>query len=334
MRFRYSAKSNHLLLVVTFIAAISASGFVASAQQMRRASSTPPATRTDNVAEDFHDTTINDPYRWLEDQKAPETRAWIDAQNNYTDSVLGSLPGRDRIRQRLTELLRIDVIGQPTVRGGRYFFSKRSATQNQPVIYMRRGLKGQDEVLIDPNAMSADQTTTVNLMDVSEDGKLIIYGVRQGGADEVEVRFMDTDTKRDLPDRMPTARYFGMDMTPDKSGVYYTRFQLPQGSRVYYHKLGTEMASDKELFGAGYTATQIVSPSLSEDGRYLFYYVSYGSSGKTEIYYQNLTENLAIKPLATGMDARFGGQAIGDRFFMFTNYEAPNGKIVEVDLKN
>jgi prolyl oligopeptidase len=131
MRFRNSAKTNTLLLALSLVTSIVASGFVASAQQMRRASSTPPTTRVDNVAEDFHGTSINDPYRWLEDQKAPETRAWIDAQNSYTDSVLGTLPGRDRIRQRITELLKIDVIGQPTVRGDRYFFSKRRADQNQ-----------------------------------------------------------------------------------------------------------------------------------------------------------------------------------------------------------
>ena len=328
MRSKRFTKFSSWLLVLPLVT----SSFVASAQQGRRAGV--PQTRIANVAEDFHGTAVNDPYRWLEDQKAPETRAWIDEQNRHTQSVLGSLAGRDRIRQRLGELLRIDTIGQPTVRGDRYFFSKRRAAQNQPVVYMRRGLKGQDEVLLDPNTMSADQRTSVSLMEVSEDGKMIIYGVRQGGADEVEVRFMDTDTKRDLADRMPTARYFGMDMTPDKTGVYYTRFQIPQGSRVYYHRLGTDVASDKELFGEGYTATQIVSPSLSEDGRYLFYYVSYGSSGKNEIFYQNLAENSPIKPLATGVDARFGGQAVGDRFFMFTTHEAPNGRIVEVGLKN
>ena len=118
-----------------------------------------PATRVDKVTETLHGVTITDPYRWLEDQNSAETRAWINSQNEYTASRLGSLPFRDRIRERLTQLLKIDTISVPIARGGRYFFSKRRADQNQSVIYVRNGLAGKDEVLIDPNTMSADQTT-------------------------------------------------------------------------------------------------------------------------------------------------------------------------------
>ena len=231
----------------------------------------PPKTRLDNVTETRHAVTIADPYGWLEDQDSPETRAWIDEQNRYTQSVIGSLPGRDAIHKRLEQLLKIDVIGIPTARGDRYFFSKRLATQNQSVIYMRQGLKGKDEVLIDPNKMSADQTTSAGIVDVSDDGKWLIYSVRQGGKDETVIRLMDLDSRKDLPDQMTEARYSGFQMLPDKSGIYYSKAIYPEGekrtvSRVYYHVMGTPQADDKMIFGEGYGFTDTVAPDVSLDG--------------------------------------------------------------------
>src|SRR5215472_5862908 len=121
----------------------------------------PPVARVDNVTETIHGVQITDPYRWLEDQNSPETRAWIDAENDYTQSVFSSLPGRDQIHQRLEKLLKIDTIFAPRVRGGRYFFSKRRADQNQPVFYMREGANGKDQVLLDPNTMSPDGSISI-----------------------------------------------------------------------------------------------------------------------------------------------------------------------------
>ena len=325
-----------LLLIVLLVGSAPQASFIASAQ---RSISTPPKTRTDNVSETLHGVSITDPYGWLEEQNSPATRAWINEQNRYTQSILGALPGRDSIRARLEQLMKIDVIGRPFERGGRYFFSKRLANQNQPVIYMRQALNGKDEVLIDPNAMSADQTTSVTLSDVSEDGKWLLYGIRQGGEDELTVRIMDVDARKDLSDRLPRARYFGLNIKPDKSGIYYSKSLFSeqgklQGARVYYHPIGTDPAKDEEIFGKDYGAGQIVSPSLSDDGRYLTIYVSYGSSGKTELFVQNLEKKGPIVPVAKDLDARFSGEIQGDRLFMYTNWQAPNGRIMEVDLQN
>src|SRR5262249_14395067 len=140
--------------------------FVSAEEQTPR---TPPKTRTDNVEETLHGVKIVDPYRWLEDQKSPETRAWIESQNAYTQAVLGAWPGREQLKQRLGELLKVNVIGMPTEHGGRYFFSKRLANQDLSVLYMREGLKGKDEVLIDPHTLSADRTKSVNYMGFSKD---------------------------------------------------------------------------------------------------------------------------------------------------------------------
>ena len=249
---------------------------------------TPPRTATNDVREVLHGVELVDPYRWLEDQKSPETRAWIDAQNEYTQSLLSPWAGREPLKQRLTQLMKIDTLGVPRVRNGRYFFSKRLANQDLFVIYMRKGLKGKDEVLIDPHSLSVDLSTSVTLLDVSEDGTVLAYGIRQGGEDEIAIRLLDVATRKDLPDRLPRARYFGLSLKPDKSGFYYSRHE-PHGPRVYYHAMGTDPASDVEIFGEGYGPEKIIGAGLSEEGRYLLIHVFHGAGArKTEVYFQDV----------------------------------------------
>ncbi len=200
----------------------------------------PPETPVEKVKDVLHGVALVDPYRWLEDQNSPRTRAWIAAQNAYTQSVLKSFPERAALIQRLDALLKVDVQTVPIKRNDRYFFSKRLVAQDQAVLYMRQGLGGKDEVLVDPLAMSPDHTISVAIMTVSDDGKMLAYGVRQGGEDEMAVRFLDVETKKELKDSLPKARYFGIAIKPDKTGIYFTRFEKA-GSRVYYHQMGTEV---------------------------------------------------------------------------------------------
>jgi prolyl oligopeptidase len=154
----------------------------------------PPAARIEDVAETIHGTVVHDPYRWLEEQDSAETRAWIDAENACTQAALGKQPDQEAIAKRLGELIKVDTIRLPIERGGRYFYARRAANQDLFVLYMRRGVKGEEEVLVDPAKLSADHTTSVNFEGVSDDGKLLAYGVRKGGEDEVSLHFLDTDT--------------------------------------------------------------------------------------------------------------------------------------------
>jgi prolyl oligopeptidase len=294
----------------------------------------PPQTRTDSVEDSIHGVEIVDPYRWLEDRKSPETETWIKAENNHTQSILAALPGRVQVKQRLTELNKIETIYPPIERNGRYFFSKRLANQELFVIYMREGLKGNDQVLIDPHPMSPDHSTSVDLMEVSKDGALMAYGVRQGGEDENTVRVLNVEARKDLPDRLPRGRYFGVSFKPDKSGFYYTRHET-EGSRVYYHALGTDPAKDIQLFGNGYGPDKIIFANLSEDGRYLLIQVLYGAAAdRTEIYYQDVAVHGPIKPVVNDLAARFFGTVGGDQLFLRTNWRAPKSRILAVDLKN
>ncbi|MEO8433797.1 MAG: prolyl oligopeptidase family serine peptidase [Pyrinomonadaceae bacterium] len=334
-----SRRTNFLLLLsVLVVALVYQTSFLASAQRALIKSPPPPKTRVENNTETLHGVKVADPYRWLEDQDSPETRAWIGEQNRYTESVLGTLPGRDAIHKRLEQLLKIDTINIPSARGDRYFFSKRAANQNQSVIYMRQGLNGKDEVLIDPNQMSADQTTSVGIGSVSDDGKWMAYTVRQGGKDETIIRIMDVDARKDLSDQMAEARYSGFQVLPDKTGVYYSKAIYPEGekrtvSRVYYHKMGTPQSEDKMIFGEGYGFTDIISPDVSLDGRYLLLYVSHGSSGdNTDIYMQDLKNKGPIKTVVKDMKASFGGTVIDGHLIAATNYQAPNRRIVDIEL--
>jgi prolyl oligopeptidase len=296
-------------------------------------SKTPPKTRTDNVRDTLHGVEIIDPYRWLEDQESPETRAWIDVQNEYSHSFIDTLSGREKLNKRITELMKIDRISMPFERNGRYFLFKRSADQDLYIIYMREGLDGEDQVLIDPHPMSPDHTTSVNLLDVSKDGTVMAYGVREGGEDEVTVKLFDVDKRTNLEDGLPKGRYFGVSIMPDKSGLYYSRHK-EEGSRIYYHAMGTDPSTDVELFGEGYGPDKGISAGVSEDGHYLIIVVWHGSSGdKTEVYMQDLIKKGPIVPIVNDIDARFSPAIGGDKLFIQTNWEAPNGRILVASMK-
>ncbi|UCF19168.1 MAG: S9 family peptidase [Gemmatimonadota bacterium] len=321
-------RSYSLLLTVPLALTALATPLAAQVQ----ATMGPPSTTKSVVVDTLHGVAIADPYRWLEDQEAQETREWIDGQNEYTEALLGELPGRDKITARLTELMKIDVIGAPTARGGRYFFSKRLKDQDLYVIYMREGLDGEDQALIDPHPWSEDHRTSASMMGVSEDGKILIYGVRQGGQDEVEIRFLDVEKRQDLPDKLETGRYFGVSLKPDNSGFYYTRFSMA-GSRLRYHQMGTDPSEDAEIFGEGYGPDKIIAGGLSDDGRYLGIIVLHGSGAtRTELYYKDVGADGPIETIVNDIDARFFPSIAGDYMLIQTNWEAPRERILLAPL--
>ena len=293
----------------------------------------PPAARVEDVAETMHGVVVHDPYRWLEDQTSPETRAWIDAENACTQAVLSKLPGQEAIAKRLGELIKVDTVGLPTERGGRYFYAKRAANQDLFVLYMRRGAKGAEEVLVDPATMSADHTTSVNFEGISDDGQLVGYGVRKGGEDEVSLHFLNSDTRKELRDVLPRARYISApSFKKDKSGFYYSKL-TEQGPRAYYHTMGTDAAQDVKIFGDGYGLDKILAVDISEDGRYLVFTIFYGSScDRSELYFQDLKTGGPIVPVATTVDGCFQGSIADDTLYMQTNWKAPKWRVLAVPL--
>ena len=291
-----------------------------------------PQTEERPVTETLHGVTVSDPYRWLEDQEAPDTRAWIEKQNAYTDAVLGSRPEVSLFAPRLQQLMSTDQFTTPLSRGGRYFFTRRKVGEDLFSIYMREGANGQDQLLIDPAPMSADHTVSVGIDDVSPDGKMIAYHVRKGGADEVEVRFFDVDARRDVGAPLASARYYGTSITNDKQSVIYTR-QFETGPRMFRRALtGGE---ETKIFGDGYTADKIIYNSLSDDGRYLIAHVLYGSSPKkTEIYVDDLTDDAPMKTAVNDLDVRSYAEMAGDSLVIQTNWNAPNDRLMVVSAAN
>lgn len=319
-----------MLLKKTLVAFLVLACLVAAVPAQKRG--TPPQTRVQPVTETIHGTTITDPYRWLEDQNSPETRAWINSQNEYTKSLLDSFPGRARIHERLEQLMKIDVIAPPFERGGKYFIRRRRADQNQFVISVRKGIDGKDDVLIDGNTLSQDQTTSANILDVTANGKLMAYGIREGGQDEQSVRVMDVETKKDLPVKLPSARYFGVSLKNDGSGLYYCRFGT-EGPRLFYHQMSASDSPDQELFGKGYGPSTIIGVSITDDGKYLSAVVSFGSSAdKSEIWVQDLKKGGPLTAIVKDVPARFSPSIAGDTMFVHTNLNAQNGKIMAIDL--
>ena len=290
----------------------------------------PPPTAVQDIVDTLHGVTVPDPYRWLEDQEAPATRTWIDAQNAYTDTLLEALPGRERLRDVAGGVLKRDVVGLPSERGGRYFFSRRRADQQLAVVYVRDGLHGDDRVLIDPHPLSPDHTTSVALRDISHDGRLVAYAVREGGVDEVSIRLRNVDTGADLPDVLPPARYGEVALAPDGRGFYYERYG-DVTPRVMYHALGADSATDRQLFGAGYALHHIPVTLLSDDGRWLVVHVIEGSSGPTEIHVKDLASDAPFRTAIADGVSESWAEFAGDRLVITTNLDAPNKRVVLAD---
>ncbi len=298
---------------------------------------TPPPTKTDDVVDVLHGVRVPDPYRWLEDQEAQETRAWIDAQNSYTDGVFEQIPGRARLTALATQLLRVDAQGTPREKGGRYFYSKRSRDDDLAIQYYSDGYGGEEHVLLDPHEMSDDHTTSVGVVEISSDGEVLVYSVREGGVDETELRVRDVDTGEDFPDAFPPARYGSVSLTPDKGGLYYGKFGS-QEPRLYFHRMGTDPSQDIEIFGEGYSQADIPIAILSPDGEWMLVTVIHGSSGPTELYLQRMGSDGQprgewIEIINDDVSRTFGGFA-GDKLLLTTDLDAPNSRVMVADLDN
>jgi prolyl oligopeptidase len=283
------------------------------------------------VYDTIHGVELVDDYRWLEDQDAPETRAWIEAQNAYTDSFLDQVQGREIIGQELSALMKVETMSAPRIRGGRYFFTKRSPDQDFPVIFMREGAEGEDRVLIDPNGWEGETARSAQMLDVSRDGTILAYAIREGGQDEIELRFLDVDAGTELPDGLEKARYMGGALTPDKRTLYYSRHG-DAGPRIYRHRMGTLQSADQVVFGDAYGIGDILYAQLSDDGRYLLITVAHGSAGFQELYLMDLARGGSVATVVEGIESNFNAAFAGDLLVVQTDYQAPKGRVLVASL--
>jgi prolyl oligopeptidase len=297
-----------------------------------------PETAKHPVTETLHGDTVTDDYRWLEKQQDAATRSWIDEQNAYTDEYLQQVTIRPEIKAELTKLERVETYSMPVKRGNFYFFKKRMANENQGSIYVRRGASGADERLVDATKLSADQNASVGILDVTNDGSLLAYGIRQGGADEEEVHLIDVATLKELPDRLTSQRYFGMQISPDKKGLYYAVFHH-SGTLVYWHAFGTEQSADKMIFGKEYKGQplgelDLIGVSTSDNGNWLILTIDRGvPATREDILLKDLRQpDTPLVPLIYGIDNRFNLIDTGtDTFLVETDMGAPKRRILRAD---
>ena len=215
----------------------------------------PPVSEQERVTEILHGVAVTDPYRWLEDQDSPRTRVWIEEQTRYARSYLHEIPGRELIRRRIREFLAVETYDSLQKVGSRYFFRKRLPHQEQPCIYMREGADGEDQLLIDPLERGTGKYTAVKPLQVSPDGRLLLYEVKEGGERTGTFELLDIDTRKRLPDFLPRGYLRGFAFAPDGKSFYYVHEAIdaerPFYRAAYHHVLGTPFSDDQEIFFAG-----------------------------------------------------------------------------------
>ena len=308
-----------------------------------------PETRKDPIVEDHFGVSIADPYRWLEDDNSAETKAWVEAQNKVTFAYLESLPMRDRITKRLTELWTYERYGLPHKEGPWYVFSRFAEGNKQPIVYRAKTLNAppvKENILIDPHAFAADGTIAISGLGFTKDGSKVAYGVSAGGSDWIEWRVRDVASATDLPDVIKWSKFSGASWLPDGSGFYYSRFAEPktgdelqavnQNQKVYFHRLGTPQSADTLVYERPDQPDWMFSADVTEDGRYLLIYQFEGTEPKNRIFVRDLAQpDSPFRPLVDAFDAEYA--VVGndeDTFYVRTNNGAPRARLVAIDLES
>ena len=302
----------------------------------------PPETARDPVVDTLHGVAIADDYRWLEDQDSPETRAWIAEQNAYAERIVGDTPLRRDLEARLRELMDVPGALFPRRAGDFEYFAFRAPGREVAAIVRRPAPEepqrdpidpsGDFEVVIDPLDIHPDGTTSVSIRDFSPDGDLMMYAIRDGGQDEVQIRIRDLATGEDLPDRLPNFLYGSTFFDPEGTGFYYTWRSREIGPRVRHHTLGTDIAQDVGLFGDGHGPEKFINVTQGGDGRYLVYTVQHGWA-RSDVYVQDLDAGGgAARPLIVGAAARFRARFVDGELYLLTNVDAPKNRVFAVDL--
>ena len=303
-----------------------------------------PTTRTTNQVDDYHGASVPDPYRWLEDDNAAETKDWVSAQNKVTYGYLAAIPQGPAIKQRLKKLWNYERYGVPTKQGGRYFFSRNDGLQNQAVLYTLPTLDAEPTVLLDPNKLSADGTIALAGMAISDDGKLMAYGLSASGSDWEEWKVRDVRTGQDLPDSLKWVKFSGAAWTKDGKGFFYSRYDEPKADaqltkvnyfqKVYYHVVGTPQSADRLVYNRPDHKDWGFGTTVTDDGHYLLIDVTEGTDTRNRLYYQDLTmPGSPVVELLNDFDAQYGFvDNDGPLFWINTDLDAPRGRVIAVDI--
>ncbi len=299
--------------------------------------------RRDSVIENFHGTMVADPYRWLEDASSAETLAWVEAQNRLTADYLATIPTRQKIQQRLTELWNYPKYSVPVKKGNRYFFSKNAGLQNQAILYMQPTLESEPVVVLDPNTFSEDGTAALTSQAFSEDGTLLAYGVSSGGSDWQEIKIRQVGNGTAYPEVIRWCKFSSVAWQHDNSGFYYNRLPergtVPEEdssnySSVYWHTPGTPQSQDTLIYDRPDAKEFSFSPFITDDGTYLMLHVWHGTDPENRVYYRKVIDDGPFIRLLDEADASYDfiGNS-GTLFYFQTNLDAPRGRIIAIDIE-
>ena len=304
-----------------------------------------PVTERKVVADEYFGTKVEDPYRWLEDDNAADTKAWVKEQNKVTQAYLSSIPFRDKIKSRLEQLWNYPKYGAPFKKGDYYYFYKNDGLQNQAVLYRVKKLSDEPEVFIDPNKLSSEGIAALGSLSFSKSGKLLAYSVSTAGSDWSEIFIMDAETKQLLSDKILWTKFGGASWKGEE-GFYYSGYEKPDENsklskknefqKVFYHKIGTPQSDDKIIYEDKTNPLRYFGAGLTEDERFLILSISQGTSGD-EIWYRDLKDKNQhdLRLLVKGFDTESSViENDGNHLLVRTNYNAPNYRVVLIDPKN
>lgn len=304
-----------------------------------------PVSATADSSSDFFGTKVADPYRWLEEEASADSttpvRAWVNAQNDVTFDYLADIPYREQIKSRMTELADYPKMSTPVRSGEYYFYQKNDGLQNQSVTYYRKGLNGPEKVFIDPNKLSNDGTVTQSFAGFSNDRRYVAINESAAGSDWATMYVKDVAANNMLNDKLEWTKFSGAAW--QGNGFYYSAYDKPsktytgssENMKIFFHKLGTQQSEDKLIYTDPKHPKYYFSAQTTEDERYLFIYVSPGTSG-TEILWKDLRDpKSTFKTLFKGFESEYSIlDNDGDEILVMTNYMSPNYRVVRVDPKN
>ena len=310
-----------------------------------------PAAARGTQVDDYHGTSIADPYRWLEDVDAPATKSWVEAENRLTDSFLAAIPQRPAIKSRLTQLWNYARYSAPFKENDRYFYFQNTGLQNQSVLYVQAGRNSPPRVLLDPNTLSTDGTVALSGTEASDNGRYLAYSISTSGSDWQELHVRDVDTGRDLPDVVKWVKFSGISWTHDNKGFFYSRYDEPtsgnkmtntnRNHKLYYHRVGQPQSRDELVYDRPDQPDWLFGGTVSDDGQYLIITVSQGTDVRTRLYFIDLDnpgkpqiDNPVVR-LLDRLDAEYS--FIGNRgtnFYVRTDRNAPRGRIVAISIDN
>jgi prolyl oligopeptidase len=302
-----------------------------------------PETKTVKQTDDYHGTKIDDPYRWLEDDNSSETKAWVEKQNVTTSHYLSQIPFRNKLKDRLTALWNFDKMSTPFKKGKLFFSFRNDGLKNQAVFCSQQSLQDEFKVVLDPNALSSDGTTALGEISISKDGVYLAYGVSKAGSDWVDIHVKNIPENKELTDVIKWVKF--SNIAWKGNGFYYSRYDEPSTEKaftqknefhkLYYHTLGKPQAEDVLIYSDDKHPNRNFSAQVTHDENYLIIYGSETTSGQSLMIKDLINPDAQLIPIVTNFDNEYAViDNIGNQFYIYTNYKAPNYRLIKLSLSN